>query len=168
MGEQLAENSELSEETAAGCPTQRPAVAAAISIRFIALAGILALVAGCGSDGRLETYPVAGKVEWSSGDPFVGGGDSFIVFESISHGVTATGVIESDGTFEVGTYEPRDGAVAGKHRVSVSPPTPAGDPDKPRQAVPFPAKYRNLDTSGLEANVTPDGQNQVTLNLEKA
>ena len=69
----------------------------------------------------------AGAIRFADGERFSGGDESFIVFESIDHNVTATGVIEVDGTFRLGTYEPGDGAVAGAHRVSITPPTPAGD-----------------------------------------
>ena len=125
------------------------------------------LAFGCRDDGRLPTYPVAGQVNWSDDAPFVGGADAFVVFESIEHGVTATGVVSEDGGFEVGTYEPGDGAVEGRHRVSLSPPTPGGDPDKGGRKVLLPPRYRSLETSGLEATVSAGGENRVVLILEK-
>ncbi len=126
---------------------------------------VLLLTAGCGSDDRLPTYPATGTVQWEDGTPVAGGGDAFVVFESVERKVTATGAIHADGTFEVGTYEPEDGAVEGRHRVSVTPPTAEGDPDSQRPAASFPAKYRNLDTSGLEVKVTLKGENHFTLVL---
>ena len=68
------------------------------------------LVVGCSDDGRLSTYKVTGKVVLSNGTPLKGG---WILFESPKQGLAARGVIDTDGTFRLGTYEQSVGAVAG-------------------------------------------------------
>lgn len=130
------------------------------------LAVFLAPVAsGCGDSDRLKTYPVSGLVTSVDGRPFEGGADSFIVFESVEHGLTATGAIDAEGAFTLGTYAPGDGAVSGRHRISVSPPTPGGDPDQPRSRPTLNPKFRDLDASGLTATVEPQRNNEITVAL---
>ena len=127
-----------------------------------------AFISGCDRGDRLQTYPVAGRIIFSDGKPFAGGSQSFIVFESIEHSLNATGVIDADGTFNLGTYESNDGAVAGIHRVSITPPTPAGDPDHVRKAPMMDSKFRDLDTSGLQATVEAIRSNQISLTVTLA
>ena len=66
----------------------------------------------------MPTYKTTGKVLFSDGKLLEGG---TIVFESVDHPVTARSVIGLDGTFTLSTYGKGDGAVAGKHRVAISP-----------------------------------------------
>ena len=73
----------------------------------------LLLLAGC-SDDRVAVYPTSGTVTFGDGEPVRNG---VIEFESIEHGTTATGRINEDGTFTLGTYSADDGAAAGSHRV---------------------------------------------------
>lgn len=135
---------------------------------MVAAVCTLASTPGCDQGDRLRTYPVTGTIAYPDGKHFSGGNQSFIVFESIEHGNNATGVIEADGTFSVGTYEPNDGAVAGDHRVSISPPTPTGDPDQMRAVPLIHSKYRNLDTSGLQVTVEAIPSNDISITVTRA
>ena len=133
-----------------------------------ALWAIIAVVcaAGCGRGDRLKTYPTTGTITFSDGRRFPGNDSAFIVLESIEHGLTATGSIDSDGRFTLRTYDPGDGAVAGRHRVSITPPMPAGDPDLVRAAPLIHPKFRNLETSGLEVTVEAINSNDVPITVE--
>jgi hypothetical protein len=71
----------------------------------------LAALTGC-SDGRLPTYPVAGRVVFPDGSPIHVG---TVELKSREHSIQARGEIDTDGRFVLTTYEPGDGAVAGKH-----------------------------------------------------
>ncbi|MCB7130227.1 MAG: hypothetical protein J3T61_11890, partial [Candidatus Brocadiales bacterium] len=82
---------------------QRCVLLAVVAVLSVA---VLSTV-GCGRGDRLETFPIDGKIVYSDGKPFAGGSQSFIVFQSMDHGVpNATGVIELDGSFKVGTFDP--------------------------------------------------------------
>lgn len=129
-------------------------------------ATVISTCIGCGSSDRLKTYQVEGRVEYASGSPFNGGVDGSIIFESIEHRLSATGAIDTEGRFTLGTYEPGDGAVAGKHRVAISPPVPEGDPDRRSASPLIHPKFLNLDSSGLEAEVTTSGKNDIVLTIE--
>ena len=122
--------------------------------------------AGCDGGDRLKTYPTTGTITFSDGKRFSGGSGAFIVFESIEHGLTATGPIDVRGHFALGTYDPGDGAVAGRHRVSITPPTPKGDPDQMRAALSIHPKYQNLDTSELEVTVEAIHSNEIPITVE--
>jgi len=129
------------------------------------LIGPLALVASCGSD-RLVTYEVTGKVVFSDGTPLPGG---WIVCESVEHGLAARGIIETDGSCRLGTYEATDGAVAGRHLLAITPAPPPGyDPDSGDAAPLIDSRFTHMDTSGLEIEVRPDGRNYFELIVEHA
>lgn len=125
---------------------------------------VVALLAGCSNGGRLPTYPVTGRVVFPDGAPLLGG---WIICESPEHAVAARGVIEADGTFELETYEPADGAVAGRHLVAVTPAAPEGyDPDQGTAPPAIDQRFTHMDTSGLEIEVLPDQDNHFELLVE--
>jgi len=118
---------------------------------------------GCGDNGRLPTYPVSGRVVLEDGRPLPGG---WIVCESDVKAPAARGTIQEDGAFVLGTYEADDGAVAGKHRVSITPAAPQGhDPDRGSAPELIDRKYMLLDQSGLEFEVEAEGENLVEFTL---
>lgn len=84
---------------------------------FVACLAMLVLtcLAGCSSD-QLPTYPVEGTVRFKDGS-FPKFGD--IEFYSGTHRINARGKINRDGSFTVGTYDPNDGAVEGKHKIMI-------------------------------------------------
>lgn len=94
---------------------------AALSLALISVAWT-----GCGSG--TATAPVSGTVS-IEGHPMTGGNITFAPIGSGTNaGRPATGQVQSDGTFVLGTYAKQDGAVVGKHRVLYSP--PAGEHDQ--------------------------------------
>ena len=119
----------------------------------------LVLLAGCGSDSKLETYEVTGTVTFADGKPLPGG---IVTFRSYDHKVSASGVIASDGTCRMGTYKPGDGAVTGRHGVAIAGPTIQGDLDDPANIpkIRIAPKYNRPSTSKLEFTVAPGQSNQ--------
>ena len=121
---------------------------------------------GCSGEAHHdETAPVHGTVTLD-GKPLPYGQ---VVFQPLN-GRIAKGVIE-DGKFTLGTYKTADGAVLGRHRVSVTArKTLEGEePDAP--GVPLlggpsliPERYGNSAVSGLEFEVT-SGDNVFNIEL---
>lgn len=125
-------------------------------------------LSGCG-DASPRTYPVRGKVVFADGTPLSTGG--VVLSESASDGsaaVNARGAIAPDGTFELTTFNPGDGAVPGKHRVLVRaqrdptiflehgiPPKPVIDP-----------RLEQYDTSELQFTVE-EKSNDLTIEVRR-
>ena len=131
---------------------------------FMALS-LAAILPGCVDGDRLPTYPVAGSVVFPDGAPLTGG---WIIFESSEAGLAARGVIQPDGTFRLGTYESFDGAVAGKQLVAVIPASPGGyDPDKGTVPPSVHPRFMHMDTSDLEIEIEPDGENHFQIDVEQ-
>jgi hypothetical protein len=92
---------------------------AAIHVAF----ALAILCAGCG-ENRPTVYRVKGKLLWQ-GRPAVGA----VVFlhlegqavdnQNPAKGRKPTGTVGEDGTFELSTYGKKDGAPAGRYRISV-------------------------------------------------
>ena len=119
---------------------------------------------GCGPS-HPPTYPVIGKVVFENGEACQLG---TIEFRSLDHLVSARGKIEKDGSFKLSTWEPDDGAVAGKHQVIVQQLIITED-------LSFAAhghgprvnpRYGDYATSGLEVVVEPVEKNEVTVTLK--
>jgi hypothetical protein len=125
-------------------------------IVLVGLSVLVASVSGCGS-GRLPTYPAGGQVKLANGLPMTRG---WVEFESIKETptVSARGDIQPDGTFELGTYQPGDGAIEGPHRVAVGTRLAPGELDNPKLRKPSPIDphFSDINTSGLQFNVTRD------------
>jgi len=133
------------------------------TLRSVLLA--LAMLAGLVGCGESKTAPVNGRVKLKDGsDVSVLAGYS-LTFEPVDGKTSAVGEINRDGTFKLSTFGANDGAVPGKYRVAVNQPTNP-DPDKPPTKSKLPARYENLDSSGLTAEVKP-GQNNIELELDK-
>jgi len=89
---------------------------------IVAVVGLGFLFAGCGGAdiGKPKVYPVSGKVT-QKGQPLTAGEVMFTPSggpEGAS-GHIATGQIGSDGSYTLTTFNTGDGAVAGKHKVTV-------------------------------------------------
>jgi hypothetical protein len=126
---------------------------------------LLAILPGCGDGDRLPTYPVSGNVGFPDGTPLSGG---WIILESPEAGLAARGVIQPDGTFRLGTYDSFDGAVAGKQLVAVIPAAPEGyDPDKGTVPPGVHPRFMHMDTSGLEIEIDPDGENHFQIDVKQ-
>jgi hypothetical protein len=130
----------------------------AMRVRLAALALVcmlLAASAGCGtSSGAFTgaTVPVKGTVTYK-GKALTQGE---VVFEPESGGREAHGTIQPDGSFELTTYGPGDGAVIGTHRVAVT-----GTARK----VNVPARYRNVSASKVEVEVS-EGRADYAIDLK--
>ncbi len=132
-------------------------------------------ISGCGQSSGSKTYPVTVKVAFPDGTTME---HAIVVFRSVGDPdggnavkkYNATGKVQADGTCQLTTFEPGDGAVAGKHQVTVGPPPHGGrgDPDDPRTAPPvmLHPRFRSVATSGLEFTVTPEGPNEFSIQLE--
>lgn len=125
---------------------------------------LLALAAcGCGSD-RVPTYPVSGHVQFADGEPIRTG---TVELESAEFGTTATGTIQDDGTFVLGTYKSNDGAAAGTHRAIVVQIIIADGITKHTKdhGRPVPPHYGDYSSSELSVQVMPIEQNEVVITL---
>src|SRR5262245_20836831 len=98
---------------------------------------LLSLV-GCGGRGP---YPVEGKIVVKGNAFPVKNLEGYLVmFQSETEPVvSANGTVQADGTFRMGMYKMDDGAVAGKHRVALTP--PLEEEGKPRPKKLFDARY---------------------------
>jgi hypothetical protein len=133
---------------------------------WTALALLLAGAAGCGGP---KIYPVKGTVVYADGQLATDLAGYKVEFESIDgkidgHGASAEGEIQRDGTFQMTTLRPDDGALLGGHRVLISPPIPEGD----TRAKPYviDPRYLSYENSGLKVNVEPK-VNEITLTIER-
>ena len=122
-------------------------------------------IAGCGRTGT-ETLKAGGTVTYHK-KPLA---DVCVTFTPES-GRPATGETDAEGRFTLSTFQPDDGAVPGKHNVSISPsgaPTMPGTAEAKRataKVAPFPVKFSNTRTSGLSANVEAGSPNDFTFDL---
>ena len=136
-----------------------------IVVRTLLLFSLVAVIpAGCSRKAGLETAPVSGKVTYR-GKAVPTGTVMFVPDE----GPAATGEIGSDGAYKLTTYTTGDGAVIGKHKVTITALQGMGDA-LPEQRTPtppplVPAKYLSQETSGLVAEVKSGANNEVNFDL---
>lgn len=128
-----------------------------------------AACAGCSDSNPFDTAPVTGQVTYK-GKPLPYGTVSF----RPQAGSPASGKIQPDGTFTLGTYEDQDGAIVGSHVVLIT----ATEADAgaaqvveagTEMTVPksvIPQKYTSFSTSGLTAEVVAGQKNEFTFALE--
>src|SRR5207249_2275528 len=94
---------------------------------FLAGAALLFALgtAGCGS----RMVQVTGTVTLDDGTPLTKG---LVVFEGIVDGkpVMARGEVKADGTYQLSTGKPGDGALPGKYRVLINPMDLSDVPDE--------------------------------------
>ena len=151
-----------------------------VLVAILAVSAALA-AGGCGP-GLPETAPVQGTVTYD-GKPVTQGKIAFFP----ETGRPASGQIQPDGTYTLTTFSTDDGALLGKHVVTIESMTSTGgeqpksfeqemaralDPTKrpPGQPVAkwlVPERYSNRNTSGLTAEVAP-GKNTLDFNLPAA
>jgi len=125
--------------------------------------------AGCNSD-QLPVHPVNGTVQFEDGSDVMFGD---IEFFNAEHRVNARGKIKRDGTFTVGTYSENDGAVAGKHQVTIL--QVSGDylSEKLSSQIKHDhgdlvdSAYFDYRTSGLNCDIEA-GENEVIFVVKKA
>ena len=138
----------------------KPSAVRLVTLSVVALCFVLT---GC-SD-QLRTYPVSGKVRFTTGGVVHVG---TVELKSKEHNVQARGQIQSDGSFTLTTYKEGDGAVAGMHDcvvvqfvmaegISGHRPSTMGVVDR---------RYASYSTSGLKAEISPDHSNELNLKVD--
>jgi hypothetical protein len=152
-----------------------------LALCWVGLAGLVFL-AGCGS-GHPDTVPVSGTVTYQ-GNPVAGAQVTFMPQEGGAR--AGIGTTDGQGKYELTTFEENDGALPGKHSVTISMPVEGGDPgtaedptaaygDMMSQAASgqpvgapegtIPGKYGAAKTSGLTAEVTPGDTKPIDFDL---
>jgi hypothetical protein len=127
--------------------------------------GLLAVVLVVGCGGKSGPVPVRGvlKVE---GKPVAGAVVTF--HPEAPDGKVASGTVDADGTFRLSTDTAGDGALPGKYKVVIQPPTesaatPFDDPSKPAAKTKsaggpkVPEKYTRLDQTPLAQEIPASG-----------
>jgi hypothetical protein len=107
---------------------------------------------GCFS-GQKPTYPTQGKLVWENGSPAKELAGGMVIFQCDAEVMSAKAPIDQEGSFTLGTYSLNDGAVAGKHKVSIAQPAPETGEYRPLEVVD--RKYETMETTDLEATIEP-------------
>ena len=135
--------------------------------RLLASLTVLSVVAGLsGCTQAPSVVPVTGKVLYN-GEPLPFG----IVMFQPEKGQAAQGEIQSDGSFQLSTYGPNDGAVPGHHKVSVrcfstqKAGADGGDAGAPGRLL-IPQQYTRFGMSGLSADVKAGSTEPIVLELK--
>jgi len=135
----------------------------------VLLSGVVALVGACSGgpdkfkEQRPKVVPAGGAVTYKS-QPVDGATVTFAP-EDTAKGVAAAAITGPDGKFVLKAFDPDEGAVPGKYKVSivkieVIPAPPAGHDAvsrPPTKKYHVPQKYEDPEKSGLKAEVV-DGQ----------
>ncbi|MGL6195112.1 MAG: hypothetical protein ACRC2T_09865 [Thermoguttaceae bacterium] len=143
-------------------------------LRITALLLVLTVsfvLSGC-SKSPYNLAPATGIVTLD-GEPI----EALVNFFPVGEARGAIGHADASGKFSLGTLKAGDGAVVGKHRVAVSPKTPPpmsgsaqmlGSEGTGNYVAPFPERYSNPATSGIEVEVVKGGKdkNYFELKLE--
>ncbi len=135
----------------------------AVHMVTVSVVALCLVLTGC-SD-QLRTYPVSGKVRFTTGGIVHVG---TVELKSREHNVQARGQIRSDGSFTLTTYKDGDGAVAGMHDCVVVQFVMAEgiSGHKPSTVGVVDRRYATYSTSGLKAEVSPDKKNELMLEVE--
>jgi hypothetical protein len=159
---------------------------------FCGIAALLGItVFGCGGESLPKRVPVSGSVTYKG--KAVEGATVGFLGEGAPR--IASGVTDKDGKFTLTTYEPNDGAIPGKHTVTVTKteqgsdlmettdrnanadPEAAGDAyaksmaraaKDPKQGAKdlLPAVYSSPNTSPLRETVNETGPNEISIQLK--
>jgi len=118
-------------------------------------------IQGCGSADTLpETVPVSGTVTFE-GDPVPFGTIALYPLDDDidNRGRPPMGEI-SEGAFRLTTFRLNDGAIPGRYKVLVDCHSGGPSPENPRGKTNWivPERYAVLETSPLEVEITPDGE----------
>lgn len=122
------------------------------------------LVIGCGpgvNPDAPETAPVQGTVMYQ-GKPLAEGVVRFN--PQGTEGNPGSGMIQPDGTFQLSTYSRHDGAVLGKHKVTIEIPLKM-DGSTPDPPIQLPKAYGDIENTPLEVTVEGGETNQVKLEI---
>lgn len=143
---------------------------------LVGLAIVSAALAGCGPK-HTPTVPVTGKVTFK-GQPVEGASVAFFLDGS---GTPAVGTTKSDGTFDLTSHEPGDGAQEGQHKVTVTkvesnaPAVPAGESmeaalkrgqTKVTETMALPPDYADAGKTTLSFSVKKGEKNHFDIELK--
>ncbi len=124
---------------------------------------------GLGCSDQPATYPITGKVQFSDGTPV-----QFGEIETLQSELklNARGSIRKDGSFDLGTFSQKDGAVAGKQKVVITQfsASPLSgnvkfDTIEHNHGHEIDKKYSSYGTSTLEFDVVPGVSKPIVLEI---
>ena len=120
---------------------------------------VVLVCASCGTkdDGRVPVYPVTGQV-LVNGKP-ANHAQVFFHPQDPSCKLFPHGRVDSDGSFQLSTYELNDGAPAGDYLVAIvwqDPPPPGSAPDAPEGPDRLKARYADSRKSKLQVQVAEE------------
>src|SRR5262245_21688896 len=133
--------------------------------RTLLIALFVALSTGCTKTPSV--YKVTGKVTYRSKPLAIG---KIAFHHTDAKSPLVLGEIGADGTFQLTTHRPGDGAAPGEYLVTVTSMTPGQgveglDKDyRPPKAL-IPLKYMRLDETPLKATVEPKDDNVINITL---
>jgi hypothetical protein len=145
---------------------------------WVGASAVLIASLGCGND-RVSVYRVHGKVTLD-GKPMRGGGAISFMPAGGQAGKAAGGEIAEDGSYELTTYSPGDGSMAGEFRVVINQvvekePEMTQDGQKAAKAatvVPpadrIPDIYSDPVRTPLTAKVEAKSPNEINLDLKRS
>jgi hypothetical protein len=120
--------------------------------------------AGC-TGGANTPYPVRGTV-YLDGQPATELAGGTVTFNSSELQKSASGPIEADGTYRLGSLKPGDGAVPGKYRVTVSPAeVPEGGERGRRRPAAKPVSFKGPDDPEVSVE---RGANEIPIHLRRS
>ena len=125
-------------------------------------ASLALLLAGCGS----SLNPIDGQVVWSdTGAPAKELEGAQVTFELPEKNTSSIGIVQPDGSFQVMTAKPNDGAYAGIYTVTISErrQSAGGELMAPTKAD---IRYADRANSKLKAEVKP-GRNKLVLKIDR-
>ena len=133
-----------------------------------AFAGCSNASAGKWQKNRPAVYKATGVVEYE-GEPVGGATVLYYNGDQTAHATT-----DARGNYTMTTFDEKDGAVAGTHKVSIRKAAAEKGKDRSAEREPpksppkelIPVKYGKPETSNLTAEVTPGGKNFETFELE--
>ena len=135
---------------------------------------VMILTAGCGSrgdkwtEGRPPVYPTSGQVLYK-GEPVDG---ATVTFQPVdAGGKPGSALTDSEGRFEVRTFDEGDGLTAGSQRVAIQKTQMVDKSGKVVELVTddgmglteenvLPKKYADFKTSGIEVKIQ-EGENEL-------
>ena len=134
-----------------------------VKYAFAAYCLIAAATTTLGCKKNPEVVPVAGKVLYN-GKPLPFG----IVMFQPEVGQAAQGEIQPDGSFQLSSYLPNDGAVPGRHKISIRcfSGQKTADGGGPPGRLLIPQKYTRFGTSGLTAEIANGANEPLVLELK--
>lgn len=133
-------------------------------IKLLPPVALLVIFCSIGCNRNPATFPVKGRVHFPSGSAVRMG---TIETKSRDLSINARGTINSDGTFELSTFEPGDGAVAGWHDCVIVQMVIHGEELKSKVSTygVIDPKHNSYRSSGLSFEVSSTQPNDIDLEV---